>query len=535
MSDDGVAPGEEHDDSPWRPGAHARFDHLPRQPFDRHPSAADEGERDHPPTTPIRRGVLAALVLAVVIGGAVVAVGSWTGMPSGDVDVAVEDPPTDVDDQRAVAAVDVGGDVALGAEDTPLASAQRCTAHRLPSSVDPLWDVELVAGRRVISPVTIGGGSVVAVVAFAASTASASPSVSVVALDIEDGRERWRADLRSSTGRHEVVGIIDGAVIVRSATGSDMAFRRLFAFDEESGEMLWDRGFRGDWSATADSTTGLVYVGVRRPAVSSTEESEVEVIDPRVGARVHIAAGSPVGLDPDGRQVTRLGDEVLATSPTERHLLGVVDPAESPFALVGSQVVVADGDGAELSVYSGPGDGRTLPLVGSPGIDPPGFIVGLEPNSDSSILVTGAGAVHGAQLGDDGVEIRWRVAGVVVESVVTDRGRSLLVANDGGAQQRVVDSSTGRTVVDLELRPGTFTTLALASNGVVVQDYVDGELLRVALDLDGRELWSLAGSGPFAIGRGMVVDVDDSDAAIRLIASGAAATGDEPAATSTVC
>ena len=94
------------------------------------------------------------------------------------------------------------------------------------------------------------------------------------------------------------------------------------------------------------------------------------------------------------------------------------------------------------------------------------------------------------------------------------------MATDGGAQQRVIDSSTGRTIVDLELRPGTFTTLSLAANGVVVQDYADGELVRVALDLDGRERWSLPGSGPFAVGPGVIVDVDDSDAVVRVSAFG---------------
>ena len=144
----------------------------------------------------------------------------------------------------------------------------------------------------------------------------------------------------------------------------------------------------------------------------------------------------------------------------------------------------------------------------------------LDPLGGSSLVVNGDGAVHGAQVGDDTVEIRWRVRGVVLESAPTDRGRSLLIATEGGAQQRVIDSSTGRTIVDLELRPGSLATLALVANGVVVQDDVDGEPVRVAVDLDGRELWSLPGSGAFAVGRGVVVDVDDSDTVVRLSALG---------------
>ena len=198
-------------------------------------------------------------------------------------------------------------------------------------------------------------------------------------------------------------------MIVRSAAGPDMAYRRLFAFDEGTGAVLWDRGFRGDWSAMVQPATGLVYVGVRRPAVSSTEESEVDVLDPRTGDRLHIAAGAFVGLDPDGRLVTRIGDKVLATSVEERELLGVVDPADSPFALVGSQVVVADGEATELGVFAGDDDAERFPLVGSTGIDAPSFVVALDSIGGSSLLVHGDGAVHGAQVGDNSVEIRWRV------------------------------------------------------------------------------------------------------------------------------
>ena len=42
----------------------------------------------------------------------------------------------------------------------------------------------------------------------------------------------------------------------------------------------------------------------------------------------------------------------------------------------------------------------------------------------------------------------------------------------------------------------------------------------MAVDLDGRELWTLPGSGAFAVGRGVIVDVDDSDAVVSLSARG---------------
>ncbi len=534
MTDDGVAPGEDHDDSPWRPGADVRFDHPPRAPFaDRNgdPVGVDDASpsagaptADVPPGRPFgvppRRGLAAALLLTVAIGAATVAVLGGATAPSGDLDEAAVRPDDASTAVRQSALRDLGGDVTLGPGDVPLLTATACPANRLPSSVDVLWDVELSTARRVITPVTISEESVVAVVGFDELTANGLPAVAVLALDIDDGQERWRAGLEPATGSHEIIGVVDGAVIVRSAAGPDMAYRRLFAFDEDTGDVLWDRGFRGDWSATVDATTGLVYVGVRRPAVSSMDDSEVEVLDPRTGDRLHIAGGALVGLDPDGRLVTRIGDKVLATSNQDRDLLGVLVPGDSSFTLVGDRLVGADGAVSDLSVSSGEAEARRFPLVGSTGLDAPGFVVSLDPLGESSLIVNGDGAVHGAQVGADSVEIRWRVQGVALESVATDRGRSLLIATEGGAHTRVIDSSTGRTITHVELRPGAFATLTLAANGVVVQDVIDGAPARVAVDLDGRELWSLPGRGPLAIGRGVVVDVDDADAVVRVTAWG---------------
>jgi len=534
VSHDDVVLGEGPDDSPWRPGSDARFEHPPRRAFAAsaapHPKDApgDDRRAGHEPLVhgdssgrPDRKPLAAVLATAVAVVAAVVIVAPGRGTaPTGAVEAAAMRAVDDAAVGARTRLVDLGGDVILGPGDVPLLTSTQCPASRLPKSVEPLWAADLLGTRRVVAPVTVTDDSVIAIVGFDPVTSDALPSVSVVAIGLDDGQERWRALLQPATGAHEIVGVADRTVIVRSAAGPDMAYRKLFGFDEESGAVLWERGFRGDWSATVEEATGEVYVGVRRPAVSSTGESEVEVLAPRTGDRLHIAAGAFVGTDPDGRLVTRVGDKVLASSVKDRDVLGVVDPTDSPFTVAGAQVVVADGDGTDLSVYAGSGTARSLPLVGSTGIDAPGFVVYLDSMGGSALLVNGDGAVHGAQVGDDSVEIRWRVSGVVLETAPTDRGLSLQVATEGGADQRVIDGSTGRTIVDLELRPGALQTLALVANGVVVQDYVDGDLARVALDLDGRELWSLPGSGPFAVGPGVVVDVDDADGFVRLAAWG---------------
>ncbi len=143
---------------------------------------------------------------------------------------------------------------------------------------------------------------------------------------------------------------------------------------------------------------------------------------------------------------------MFATSVDDRVLLGVIYPDDSPFALVGQEVVVAGRAESELSALSGAGESRQLSLTGSTGISAPDAVTFLKPLGESALLVSGAGAVHGATVGEDNVEILWRVVGALLDSAATDRGRSLLIGTESGARQRVVDSSTGRTIVNLELR-----------------------------------------------------------------------------------
>ncbi len=233
-----------------------------------------------------------------------------------------------------------------------------------------------------------------------------------------------------------------------------------------------------------------------------------------------VVEGAFVGFAPDGRVVTRIGDKVLATAGESSDLLGLVEPGGAPFTVLGSEVVVADDEAGALRVFDGGAEPRQLPIVGSAGIDAPSGIVLLAPLGGTSLVVHGDGYVYGAHIGDQTVELRWRVRGVVSGSAATDRGHALLVATEGGAQQRVIDGSTGRTIVDVVLRPGSLETLTLAANGVAVQEFIDGEPVRRTLDLDGRELWSLPGSGGFAVGSGVIVDDDDSETPARIAAWG---------------
>lgn len=530
--------------SPWSPGADVEFVHPPSLDFvqretDR-PAGQHRGEwssRRDPGTVGApdrsRRNVVLAGVLGVAAVVTAFFVGrSFTEVPEGDA-TAIAERGVSTSAELSVLGRDLGGDVVLAPGEARLSAAPICAAQRLPSSIAPLWEATVAGLSRGASPATVGDAAVVVIAGLDDSDASTGRRAALVALDTATGEERWSAALQPSTGSHEIVGIVDGAVIVRSVAGPDVAYRRLFAFDEETGTVLWDRGFRGEWSAAVNPGASAVVVKVRRPAVSDDVESEIEVVEPRTGRRRHVAAGELVGLDADGRVVTRSGDKVLATSRDERTLVGVVVPSDSTYSLVGDEIVVASEESAGLTVSDGADAQRTMPVEGTNRIDAPGFILHLDTLGDSSVLVIGDRAVHGASVDEDAVRIRWRAMGVLLASTPTDRGRALLLALRGGAEQRVVDGSNGRTIASLELSPGALATLGIFANGIVVQKTIEGELRRFAFDLDGRELWSVPGSGPLAANAGLVVDVDvatstdepGSDDIIRAY-SGAAGTAD---------
>ena len=172
-----VDPGDLPDDSPWRPGADARFERLPIRPFD-DPSADTESSgrgdagasRVASDTSPgaaggaaRRRVVTSLLVLPLAIVGVAVLARGDADVPSGEI-AAAADTPSDEPGVRPAAVRDLGGDVTLGSGDVPLLTAADCPAQRLPSSIDLLWDVDLADARRIITPVTVGEQSVVAVV-----------------------------------------------------------------------------------------------------------------------------------------------------------------------------------------------------------------------------------------------------------------------------------------------------------------------------------------------------------------------------------
>jgi len=516
--------------SPWSRGADVQFVHPPSLEFGHEEtprtgnqaspsrrgewsSGVDTGAVDEPDRWRRRGAIAGALGIAVVVT-ALVAGPRFTEGPTGDATaIAARGFADGTPADASLLDRDLGGDVVLESGEALGSVAPNCAAERLPSSITPLWEAAVAGLSRGADPATVGDDAVVVIAELDDPDASTGRAAVVVALDATSGEERWRMPLQPATGSHEIIGIVDGAVVVRSIAGPDVAYRRLFAFDEATGEGLWDRGFRGEWSAAVNSEAGVVVVGVRRSSASDRVGSEVELVDPRTGRRRHVAAGEFITVDAAGLAVTRIGDDVLASSRDERTPIGVVSPSDSAYALAGDELVVASEESPARAVVERGDAQRTIPFEGTNRIDPPSFVLHLDTLGDSSVLAGGDRAVHGASVEEDAVQIRWRAMGAMLASTPTDRGRAVLLALRGGAEQRVVDGSTGQTIADLELSQGALSSLGFFANGVVVQKTVDGEPVRLALDLDGRELWSVPGSGPLAANAGLVVDVDMAAAA----------------------
>ncbi|MFK8023362.1 MAG: hypothetical protein AB8G26_05290, partial [Ilumatobacter sp.] len=133
------------------------------------------------------------------------------------------------------------------------------------------------------------------------------------------------------------------------------------------------------------------------------------------------------------------------------------------------------------------------------------------------------------------VEIQWGDHGALGSDEASDRGRTLVVRRDGGRLQRLVDSSTGRTILDVASVGNEVSSSDLLANGVIARSGVGSNASRRAVDLDGRTMWTLPGAGRLAVGDRVVLDwrqvVDDTGAEALNVAAFGALVDDPPSCT----
>lgn len=384
----------------------------------------------------------------------------------------------------------------------PFAGADR---RRLPAELGRLWTTDLddVSAPRRMRLEVLDDGTVVGVFGDL-SVDVGTPSSTVVALDGDDGAERWRVSLDGPASALTVlVGSGDAVVLEREDDG----VRSLIALSAETGEARWVR-------RPQDPGVHTVLDGTRLIARESfTLDPPLSFIDAASGEEVGRLAGRLFATDSVGTWYVRDGTGVVrleladgwSTPEPLAELwvgddvpVGVVD--ERLVAVVDGRLEMLDDDGApEQAVVVGK-------IAVSAGLDDDANFSQLLPIGEDALVLVAAQSAFGAELVDDGgVAIRWQAIGTPIASRPTDRGRALVMATEGGGAQRVVDASTGREIAVVELVPGAIETLQLVANGVVVKQSATIGSERVGVDLDGNRLWSLVGEGPLAVGDGVVV------------------------------
>ena len=553
------------DDSPWSLGSGARFESprpaapegIPvagtparvdassavrsRTGVAAHPAGATTAQHLLPSRTPLHRRrplvvlTVIAILAIVIVAIVVVRVATSPAAPTGTVRIA-----PDASGVRATAVEPLVTELFAGAD-----------PRRLPTEVVERWTSTIggveVSGRTrvVVGPDDAVYGVFAATTDDAAAVADGTAATVVVALDPESGVERWRVPLDVAARLATILGVFDSTVVVRASDPNG----GLAGLDASTGEVRWS-------SAIEDTSTDVALDGTELLArVSFGDDDEIVIVDPRTGVEFGRVPGELFATDSlgtwyvlDGDRVSRLDLRDGWSPPVVVATLAADGTSRSSSAatIVDGRLVQADGRALSVGpslegpssdpvVTSGsilesapsstdpsfpaPTSADLIPLNDG-GAEPPSTIQLLAPMVGPSFVLVGDGRVFGARLGDAGVDLRWKADGAIVDSVPTDRGRSLLLASDGGATQWVVDASTGRTIIGIGMVTGAIDTLQLVGNGVIVKRSAAFGFERAGIDLDGDVMWSLVGEGPLAVGNGVVAEVRRDEAGAVVTAWG---------------
>jgi outer membrane protein assembly factor BamB len=268
------------------------------------------------------------------------------------------------------------------------------------------------------------------------------------AWDLRTGEPRWTHDFKPDPGLATFHGdpLLTEDVLVTGTEALDPP--RVYAFDPEDGEVLWERG-------DAWALTGSDVVGVGRLAVGRNAAGELVALDRRRG-------------DP----VWRAGHEGAAYRP---------DVAESP-AVVDGDVVFSAPDGAVYRIAGGSGE-----VVWRTALD---CDVTTSVAADADDVFVGCRDGRLVRLGfDDGVRR------TVLDLPAGPDGRLTLLADRvivpaGVRWLGAVDRELGGVLWDYRPRPPTRLSVVqpLVWRGAVLTGNGDGELIALELD-DGAVRW----------------------------------------------
>lgn len=524
-------------DDPWAPGSGARFERVEPATFERAeeaPARPDEFE----PAASGRRRLRSAVVAGVAVAGLIGAVALYgvdsavgdpaTAVSTDPVPASLPEPERTLDDLGRAQMVDsdgdVDGDVVLGPGDVPLSTgSSRCLPGRLPTERQPRWAVDVTPTSGVVTGALAVGGDLGFVTTHDPGVASGSVT-ELIAVDLADGVEAWRTSFPDATsGVVDVEAVVGDIALVThhirdSGDPEDPGSTVAAGISIVTGVERWRRVVaQPNLVVTAPDAVSLLEVDAG--GVGSGPPS-VSVIDMESGDQVAEQPGRFVDAFVGGRPVTLDGADLVVGDV--RFATDGIAPGQLVEVAGG---LVARGGGGELVGYAAAGDGwsdaQELRLTGSAGISLPDTIDRVSPIVGTSILVEADGAVHGANVALDSVELRWTRAGEIVDSAQSDRGRLLVIRRLDGSEI-VVDSSTGRTVAQI---PAINARLhGLHADGVTIArfDEVTSARSIVAIGLDGEVRWNLPGTVSLAAGDRVVVAMGpaSSTGAVTLSAYG---------------
>lgn len=416
------------------------------------------------------------------------------------------------DDSSAVPDLDfeAGAVLPLPADSDAVAGAD---PRRLPDEAPLRWtrpiDVDATSIDDVESSVLAIDSRFVAVVWSAGGARLVGESV----LDVHDagtGDLVWSVGLPARASAFDLVGADDETLFVESP----LRDRRLAAFSLADGTERWVHAEApGEFGIIGEAAGFELLAGspliARRPVV---EENPTLLFDPETGETVGQLDGQVIGRDGVGNLHTVLDGDFsthdLSGGFSTGRPKGSIWSPEGTGDVVEGRLVQPGGD--RIFVTEADSVALTIAVIDADtnGVDVPSTVSAVSAMTGSTMLISGAGEVVGAELVGNVIRPAWRRTGAAQALYPTEQGHLVLLATQGGAAMDIVDGRSGRTLFALTLAAGALQTLEVAGNGFVGQRLSQLGPRLGAIDLDGNEMWSLVGSGPLSVGDGVVGRVE---------------------------
>jgi PQQ-like domain len=365
--------------------------------------------------------------------------------------------------------------------------------RRIPGAVDPLWRRPMDAADDIWVEAVGRQHLVVARGSEAPGTDVGQTTIDV--LDASSGMTRWSLDLDVRLRSVAFVASFDDVLVFHIGD-------TVHAFDAANGVDRWQYRIASEpFACDIERLEGTDLL------VLAVNADYATLVDGRSGEEVGDLDGPRIATDYVGNWFVERNNDIVKYNLRN----GFTAPTIVASGVGADVVSVVDGQ----PVASGEFGWRTARSGDEwvPEIRPATDESGELPNPAASItamtgrsfLVAGSGEVFGVEVDESTLRVAWRRTGIISSTHPTERGIVAVVANDGGAEQTIIDGRTGAPITDLTMSPGAFEALEIVGNGfVAARTSSDGPRL-AGHDLDGAEVWSIPGVTKAAVGDRIVV------------------------------